>query len=120
MKWICTLVAVAALGACGNAVTLDCGSSAIDCGGFCADTSVDPNNCGGCGVSCGGDECIDGACLTVACVPDNDPCNVDGDCCSLFCATDGNCGCIDSGGGFCNTDSDCCSNACDQNTGICN
>ena len=32
--------------------TLVCPGGQIDCGGYCADTSRDPFNCGGCGVRC--------------------------------------------------------------------
>jgi hypothetical protein len=44
---------------------LDCaGQGLTDCGGFCADLSSDPNNCGSCGVGCGeGTTCQDGACV---------------------------------------------------------
>ncbi len=114
--------AVAILGSTtGCAVAVACGGGEVDCGGFCADLSVDPNNCGACGASCLiGDSCFDGACLTTACIPDGSgPCGGDGDCCSLFCASDGNCGCMPSGTGFCSGDSDCCNNFCDLNTGIC-
>jgi hypothetical protein len=92
------------------------------CGDICSDISDDPNNCGGCGVSCGGNECIDGECATVACVNDDGACTVDGDCCSLFCAADNNCRCINSGDTttFCSQDNHCCSGDCNLQTGICN
>lgn len=106
--------------ACSVTVTADCGGF-TDCGGVCANLSDDPENCGGCGVSCGGDECVNGACTTVVCVDDGSSCSVDADCCSLFCATDGACGCIANGDSstFCSADSDCCSGNCDLQSGFC-
>jgi hypothetical protein len=108
--------------ACSVTVTADCVDGFTACGDICADTADDPDNCGGCGISCGGDECIAGECATVACVDDDGACTADGDCCSLFCASDGACGCIESGDDstFCSDDSDCCSGDCDLQSGICN
>lgn len=107
--------------ACTVAVTSTCGGGLVDCGNTCAELSSDPNNCGGCGISCGPDECIGGQCTTIACVDDGASCSVDADCCSDFCATDGACGCIPNGDSttFCNLDSDCCSGSCDFQTGYC-
>ncbi len=107
--------------ACSVTVTANCGAGFTDCGGVCADLADDPGNCGGCGIDCGPDECISGQCTTIACVADNDPCTVDGDCCSLFCATDGACGCILNGdtSTFCSADIDCCSDNCDTASGFC-
>ncbi len=114
-------VGVASSTACTATVTVSCGGGLVDCGNKCAELSSDPENCGACGASCGGDECISGVCTTVVCVSDGSACAVDGDCCSLFCATDGNCGCIPNGDSstFCNLDSDCCSNNCDFASGYC-
>ena len=107
--------------ACSVTVTADCSPGFEACGDICADLADDPLNCGACGNDCGADECISGVCTTTACVADNDPCTVDGDCCSLFCASDGSCGCIASGdeSTFCSADIDCCSNSCDEQTGLC-
>jgi hypothetical protein len=107
--------------ACSVTVTANCGGGLVDCGDKCANLNDDPNNCGGCGISCGGDECIGGACTTIICVSDGSSCLVDGDCCSLFCASDGACGCIPNGDSstFCNADSDCCSLNCDFASGYC-
>jgi hypothetical protein len=121
-----TVGVVIALGAsstaCSVTVTATCGGGLVDCGDKCAELSSDPDNCGGCGISCGGDECISGQCTTVLCLASGSSgCLVDGDCCNLFCATDGICGCIPNGdsSSFCNADSDCCSGLCDFNTGYC-
>ncbi len=35
--------------------------------GSCIDPASDPNNCGGCGVSCKGEPCVDGACSGAPC-----------------------------------------------------
>jgi len=112
--------AMASSTACTATVTVSCPGSLVACGSDCVDTQNDPTNCGDCGIDCGVDECIGGVCTTISCVDDNNPCSVDGDCCSDFCATDGNCGCMPSGTGDCNVDSDCCNLSCDFSTGICN
>jgi hypothetical protein len=108
--------------ACTATVTVSCSGGLDPCGSDCVDTQNDPYNCGGCGLECNGgaDECIGGVCATIACVDDNNPCSTDGDCCSEFCASDGNCGCMPSGTGDCNLDSDCCNGSCDFSSGICN
>ncbi len=106
--------------ACSVSVSVTCTGGLVACGSDCVDIDSDPDNCGGCGVSCNGDECIQGTCNTTVCVADNDPCTTDDDCCSIFCATDGNCGCMPSGTGDCSADSDCCNGSCDFGTGICN
>ncbi len=107
--------------ACTATVTVSCGGGLVDCNGECVDTYNDDLNCGGCGLACpGGTYCSNAACITGSCVLDNNPCASHWDCCSDFCATDGNCGCMPSGVATCGADSDCCSNVCDFQTGICN
>jgi hypothetical protein len=46
----------------------------LDGGFFCVDSSDDPENCGGCGVSCGTDLCRSGGCV---CMDPLTPCPVD-------------------------------------------
>ena len=47
---------------CGESGVLDCGSL-TECSGICVDTSIDVNNCGGCGVVCAaGEVCFSGMC----------------------------------------------------------
>ncbi len=105
-----------------DGAVVTCASGFTECGGICSQLDVDPTNCGGCGVSCGSDECLNGQCTTTACLADNYACTANGDCCSLFCAPDGKCGCILSGNTttFCAADSDCCSGNCNAQTGVCN
>jgi len=109
------------LSSAGCGASLDCGSGLVDCGDRCADLSVDADNCGQCGNSCGPDYCDSGSCAAVACVADGESCSSDDDCCALFCASDGNCACIADGDSstFCNLNSDCCSGTCDYNSGYC-
>jgi hypothetical protein len=45
----------------------DCAAAGLtDCGGLCAAISVDPFNCGGCGIACESGVCQGGACSPVA------------------------------------------------------
>ena len=117
------VVMVGSTTACTVTTSINCGGGEIDCGGYCADLSSDPNNCGACGASCGPDYCNNGVCSTSACIPDNaGPCTSDFDCCTLFCQpTNQTCGCIPNGDSsqFCNAGSDCCSGVCDRATGYC-
>ncbi len=107
--------------ACSVTVTPTCGGNLTDCGGDCVDLSSDPYDCGGCGITCGaGDYCDNGQCVVGTCLGDNVACTFDGECCSLYCASDGLCGCIPSNTSGCAGDSDCCSNFCDLATGVCN
>jgi hypothetical protein len=50
-----------------------CEGSAVECGSECVDTSNDPGNCGGCGVTCdtaAGQSCVAGECVApVVCEP---------------------------------------------------
>lgn len=104
-----------------------CLSPEVDCGGACVDLSVDPANCGGCGLACGeGTTCELGLCRcedswyghgVLYCVPGEDC--VDGDCicplgrvdcgdvCSDVSMDEANCGQCD---GFCA--GDCVSGVC--------
>ena len=42
------------------------------CGNVCVDTSVDPSNCGACGVNCGGQYCANGICQSGCLFTDKD------------------------------------------------
>jgi len=99
---------------------IDCGGGFTDCGGTCSDLSSDPDNCGSCGTSCAGNQCIDGVCIGATCV-NLGACATDAECCELFCTSNGTCGCIPDGDDtqFCNANVDCCSGSCDTNTGYC-
>jgi hypothetical protein len=72
---------------CLGATCAECPSTM--CSGQCVDTSVDPGNCGGCGVACAsGQVCESGACTTC---PSTAPDFCNGTCTAL--ASDpGNCG----------------------------
>jgi hypothetical protein len=97
-----------------------CGGTLSNCGGKCVDEMNDSNNCGGCGLACQPqNHCANGSCVQASCLPDNNACTSDGECCSLLCAGDGLCGCIPSGYGGCTGNSDCCSNDCDIQSGAC-
>lgn len=81
--------AFAAVG-CGGSVIVedppstDCSSGETLCDGACADLLNDPQNCGECGHTCGGQYCISGECgsgTTVACPGSLSPCG--GDCVDL-------------------------------------
>ena len=67
------------------------GCTGVDvvCGDGCVDIMTDVNHCGGCGVSCGGDQCLSGECVAWTCAAQyygtNDGCDcgcgsVDPDC----------------------------------------
>ena len=95
--------------------------SLVDCGdGVCSDLVSDAQNCGGCGIDCGGGACTNGVCTTGSCVADGTACAFDADCCSSFCKSDGVCGCVATGSGGCVMDVDCCSPSviCSSN-GVC-
>ncbi len=53
-----TITAVCAAGQCG----INCGGNLTQCGQACFDEKNDPQNCGGCGVSCDGGSCCTGQC----------------------------------------------------------
>jgi hypothetical protein len=101
-------------------VVADCGPGLTDCGGYCADLNGDETDCGACGAPCAvGDYCSLGVCIVGTCIADASPCAHDSDCCSNYCASDGNCGCIPSGVAGCAGSTDCCSGLCNRN-GVCN
>jgi hypothetical protein len=62
--------------------------------GSCIDLANDPDNCGGCGVHCNGQACVQGACLGAACNFSNQGifCGSPGDTSSICCGT----ACVDS------------------------
>jgi hypothetical protein len=70
--------------------------------GSCVDEANDPDNCGGCGVSCGGEACVKGACAGAPCGYATQggfcgsPSDVDSLCCGSACVRtagdDANCG----------------------------
>ncbi len=115
---VCPGTSVCSGGQC--VVPVVCGAGLTLCGGYCVDTLSDPYDCGGCGITCAAtDYCSNGTCVTGTCSADNVACTLDGECCSLYCASDGLCGCIPSATSGCAADSDCCSNICDLQTGVC-
>ncbi len=62
------------VGSCG---TLTC------CNGGCVDTTSDPNNCSGCGITCPlGQSCASGSCV---CLTFETPCGISSSCCSGCC-----------------------------------
>jgi hypothetical protein len=79
-------------GSCGNYFC--CGAGQTDCGGYCADLSGDPFNCGGCGRACepsGPYEygaCLDGDCR-YACAEGAEYC---GETCTFLKSDPDNCG----------------------------
>jgi hypothetical protein len=108
------VLAVSSLG-CGN----PCGAHLSDCGGYCANLDSDETDCGGCGLSCDvGDFCDQGVCIVGVCTDDGAGCSRDSECCSDYCASDGNCGCIPTGNDGCASSSDCCSGHC-AHDGVC-
>ena len=116
---VCAVSDACESGACVPPTT--CAPGLVDCGGQCVNILADYDDCGGCGIACApSDYCDRGTCTSGSCVPDDSPCNADGQCCSLLCASDGLCGCIPSGNSGCNADSDCCSGSCDPVMGTCN
>lgn len=52
----------ACFGAADRAACDSTGATPDCCGDGCVDLASDPNNCGGCGVSCGDGACVGGAC----------------------------------------------------------
>ncbi len=91
---------------------------ALGCGGKTTsnvDAGVDAPACKDNGACSSDDQCCLGPCDKDAglclgdCVPDLASCNLDSDCCSVLCAGNGLCGCIELGKTGCTIDSDCCS-----------
>jgi hypothetical protein len=113
------IVAPMMLLSAGCVVTPPCASGLVDCGAYCADLRSDETDCGRCGQACPtGDFCSAGLCIVGTCVADNSQCNHDYDCCSNYCASDGNCGCIPTSHSGCAGSSDCCSGHCARD-GVC-
>jgi hypothetical protein len=83
------------------------------CGGACIPTSVDPNNCGGCGVTCGAAEvCSSGACIAASggCPPGTTPC---GRTCVDLQTDDNHCGSCPK---VCDTGTGCVEGICQHTT----
>jgi hypothetical protein len=58
--WLCAALLLAS---CGSPIVgAECRAGWLDCDGVCVEVQNDPNNCGVCGKSCGGFECIGGMC----------------------------------------------------------
>lgn len=100
---------------------LVCSSGLTACG-TCVDTNSNPNNCGGCGVACAsGKVCSQGSCSVETCIANTTKtCSFDGECCTLYCNSNAQCGCIPSGSVACTEDAHCCSSSCDVAHGVCN
>ena len=91
--------------------TVGCAPGYTCCGTFCADTTDDVNNCGGCGLECPpqADQCVNGQCCTAqTCGPPVCNCSVGQTCCPSGCATTSNdpnncggCGLVCPNGGPC-------------------
>jgi hypothetical protein len=96
----------------------NCGSCGVTCGGSapaccssaCSDTASDPNNCGGCGNACTGDPNGTETCIGGACV---DTCNAGFVLCNGVCVNEqtdpNNCG---GCGATCNAGDSCTGGAC--------
>jgi formylglycine-generating enzyme required for sulfatase activity len=70
----------------GGTSALCCGAGTVLCGGACVPDQSDPNNCGGCGISCGANACVAGACLPPSCAatgPGLTDCGTNGEGCCL-------------------------------------
>ncbi len=118
-KVVLIAIAMSAVGNISCGVSSTCGLALVDCGGYCADLSSDETDCGACGATClVGDFCSGGVCIVGSCAVDSSPCIHDYDCCSDYCASDANCGCIPTTFGGCASASDCCSGNCAVD-GIC-
>jgi hypothetical protein len=80
---------------------MSCGASSCDllsemcCQGACIATYNDPNNCGGCGIACGGTTpfCDNGMCGLPACTV-SAGCSGSETCCGTFCCGPGQLCCI--------------------------
>ncbi|MGH2613708.1 MAG: pentapeptide repeat-containing protein [Thermomicrobiales bacterium] len=119
-------------GPCENGTCQCPGSSESRCGMECVSLSIEPNNCGGCGVECASGTCSNGTCRTpescgLNCNPQHDPdcepeiCTGDKECSQ---ALNGICTCPDGmvdcdGDGFCEACGRCGVTACppDPETG---
>lgn len=86
-----------------------CSVGTAQCGNTCADLSSDPQNCGSCGIDCGGSPCIGGACQSV-CAPDETYC---GDVCVDLSSDVQNCGAC---GTFCFDGEACVNGQCQQSS----
>ncbi len=96
-----------------------CGGSQPDaCGPYCTNLATDPNNCGGCGYTCGpGAACVNAQCIAgPSCVPDGDACVDSAACCSGVCDPNNVCaspvnGCVEDNSP-CSATLACCSGVC--------
>jgi len=78
------------------------------CRGECVEVESDASNCGACGQSCNGGECIAGEC-TIACRQFDAPCDDDpASCCAdLICDSSSGSKCLKKVGATCQEDNDC-------------
>src|SRR6185312_4505022 len=101
--------------ACGNDAPCDSGMACCD--GRCVDVDRDPQNCGGCGIACGGGQCVRGDLGAAHCTCDVDVDAGTGSCSSSLaptCNADGLCSCGPSSVGVCNSQNadSCGTNGC--------
>ena len=63
----------------------ECPAAQTQCGGSCTDTSLDPNNCGGCGTKCAAGEVCSGGTCSTTCGSGTTKCG-GGDAGAVYCA----------------------------------
>jgi hypothetical protein len=113
------------------------GEGAICCDGTCQASRFNPNNCGGCGIVCAGDQvCADGDCKCPTgqasgpdgtCTCGGSDCSATEPCCNGYYCNFGVCLACETTGGSCENSGDpgrpqnvaCCSGMCDPSTLTC-
>ncbi|AKU92298.1 hypothetical protein [Vulgatibacter incomptus] len=96
--FLSALAAALAVAGCSDGAAV-CKAPDLVCGDTCVDPNVDPNNCGGCGIACGGNfVCSDGACVCPSGKTDCEGRCVDTRSDSRNC---GGCGVVCEAGTFC-------------------
>jgi len=112
LSWVAVVIAAGALTACGRVAVsstdagLACSGGTTVCGDTCADTQVDPDNCGACGTACtDGQVCAAGQC-SLTCVGGTTVC---GDRCVDTSSDPDDCGVC---GSACAADASCVAGAC--------